>query len=180
MSAPNQLHWWSSPRTALRHLLMLDDTAHSVALGTAVGVFLGMTPTVGIQMVLVVVISLLTRRIARFNRIAAFIAVYISNPVTIVPIYWFDYKVGTLFLGGNVSRQEFVRMLQFDGFAEWWSTMTTLFADVGAPLFLGSLFVATFAGAVTYPVMRGLLKSFRSLKPAKRETKPPPVASSVD
>lgn len=180
MSDANQLKWWSSPRTLLLHVLMLDDSAHSVALGTAIGIAVGMTPTVGIQMVLVIMISFLVSPLFHFNRIAALIGVYISNPVTTLPIYWFNYKVGTLFVGGNVSREEFVRMLHYNGFAEWWNTMQSLFVDVGAPLIVGSLVVAAVCGVVTYPVMRGLLRCFGSLKHVKRETKPPRVTSAVD
>ena len=48
-----QFHWWSDPRKLLRHILLLDDSAHSIALGTAVGMTIGLTPTVGVQMILV-------------------------------------------------------------------------------------------------------------------------------
>ena len=57
MSEQQKFRWWTSPRNVLRHILMLQDSAHSIALGTAIGVFLGMTPTVGIQMLLVVVLA---------------------------------------------------------------------------------------------------------------------------
>ena len=41
MAADNRLHWWTSPRTLLRYILMLDDTPHSIALGTAIGLAAG-------------------------------------------------------------------------------------------------------------------------------------------
>ena len=155
---PN-LHWWSSPRTLLRTILMLDDTPHAVALGTAIGMFIGLTPTVGIQMILVVVFSLLTRRIFGFSRVAALITVYISNPLTVAPIYWFNYQVGTLFLPGNVTREAFAEILHYRGFSEWWDAIVTLFVDVGGPLIVGSLVIASIVGVLTYPVMRWLLHS---------------------
>lgn len=159
------VRWWSHPRTLLRHILMLDDTPHSIALGTAVGVFVGMTPTVGIQMILVVVLSFLTRRVFRFNVIAALIAIYISNPVTTVPIYWFDYTVGSLFFeGDNIKREEFAQLLVYHSFTEWWNHISTLFVRIGAPLLVGAAVVATPCGVVTYFLMRWLLLRFHRRK----------------
>lgn len=159
MTDSTHLRWWSSPRTLLRHILMLDDTPHSVALGTAIGMFIAMTPTVGIQMILVIVFGFLTARLFRFNRVAALIAVYVSNPATIVPIYYLDYKVGTLFVEGNYTRGDFVRILEYHSFSEWKETMVSLLFDVGTPLVLGSLLVAAVCAAMTYPAILMLIKS---------------------
>ncbi|MEQ9069058.1 MAG: DUF2062 domain-containing protein, partial [Gimesia chilikensis] len=115
----------------LRSILMLDDSAHSIALGTAIGMFIALTPTVGIQMLLVVCVAFLTRPLFRFNQVASLITVYISNPLTIVPIYWFDYKVGTLFVGGSLTQKDFARILEFEGFSGWWETVKQLLLEVG-------------------------------------------------
>lgn len=166
MTEKPKLKWWISPRQVLRHLLGLDDTPHSIALGTTVGMFIGMTPTVGIQMILVMIVAFLTRPFFYFNRLAALITVYISNPVTMVPIYYMNYKVGTLFVEHAYTAEDFERILQYDTFAGWWKTIVTLFVDVGLPLIVGSLVVATVCGAVTYPAMRMLLKRFHRRHPA--------------
>lgn len=153
MTQPS-LNWWSSPRALLRHVLTLDDTAHSVALGTAIGMFIALTPTVGIQMLLVLVTAALLRPLFTFNRIAALVTVYVSNPLTVVPIYWFNYRVGTLLFPATVERGEFARLLQYDGLAEWWRAIVALFVQVGAPLLAGSLVVGAVCGLLTYPLMR--------------------------
>ena len=87
-----------TPRSLLRKILLLDDTAHSIALGTAIGMFIGMTPTVGIQMILVLCLAFATRPLFHFNKVAALLTVYISNPFTVLPIYWFNYSIGTYFV----------------------------------------------------------------------------------
>ena len=170
--------WWSSPRTLLRHILMLDDTTHSVALGTAIGMFIGMTPTVGIQMMLVITFSVLTRWLFNFNRVAALITVYISNPLTLAPIYYFNYKVGTIFVEGHLTKEDFVRILEYDGFRQWWQTIVHLFVEVGAPLIVGSLIVATACGLLTYPAMRRLLRVVHSRDTESAERTPEPAASA--
>jgi len=165
MSSKRPFHWWSSPRTLIRQLLMLDDTVHSIALGAAVGMFVGMTPTVGLQMVLILLVALVARPLFRFNQVAGLIAVYISNPLTIIPIYWCDYKIGTLFFGGTVTRADFAAILQYEGLAQWWQTLVALFVDVGAPLVVGSLIVGTVVALLTYPATRWLLLTFREPRP---------------
>lgn len=155
------IKWWSSPRQLLRTILMLDDTPHSIALGTAIGMFLGLTPTVGIQMILVILVSLAIGRFVPFNRIAALATVYISNPITTVPIYWFNYKVGTFFVAGDLVWDDFARVLEYRSFAEWWETIGNLFVEIGAPLIVGSLVVAAVGSVLTYPFMLWLIRTVR-------------------
>jgi uncharacterized protein len=166
-----RFYWWLDPRSWLRAILMLNDTPHSIALGTAIGVFIALTPTVGIQMLLVLLVGLITRPLFRFNQMAGLIAVYLSNPLTMIPIYWFNYRIGTLFSKETVTRAEFIRMFQYEGFSEWWRTITGLFVTVGTPLVVGSLIVAAVGGGITYPLMRLLLQRFHRFGPG-----PPPEA----
>lgn len=78
----------------VQRILHINDTPEAIALGAAVGVFIGMTPTVGIQMLLMVIVG----TVIRANRLAGVAMVYISNPFTVLPIYWLDYWVGSTLL----------------------------------------------------------------------------------
>lgn len=162
---PKKLQWWSGPRQILRYILGLDDTHHSIALGTAIGMFIGMTPTVGIQMIIVMIVAFLTKPFFHFNRVAALITVYISNPLTMVPIYYLDYKVGCIFFESHYTMADFEKILEYESFAGWWETITNLFVGVGLPLIVGSLVVAVVCSLPTYPVMRFLLKRFHRRRP---------------
>ena len=82
--APSSAAPGASKPSMLHRILQLQGSAHSIALGTAIGLFVAMTPTVGLQMIIILIISLLIPA----NRLAGFIMVYISNPLTMVPIYW--------------------------------------------------------------------------------------------
>lgn len=150
-----------NPHAVLRNILGIDDSAHSIALGTAIGMAVGMSPTVGIQMIIVVIVAFLTRPFFHFNRMAGVLTVYVSNPLTIVPIYYFLYWVGTFFVAGDVTREDFERVLEYDGLSGWWNAITNLFVEIGAPLLIGTAIVAPICGLVTYPAMRGLLYWFR-------------------
>lgn len=150
---------WVNPRAWIRTILQLDDTPHSIALGAAIGMFIAMTPTLGIQIAIVGAVWLATHRLFTFNRMAAVVTVFVSNPITMVPLYWFNYRIGTLFMGESLSRHDFAELFEFHDGRQWWSTLIEAFAIFGAPLLWGSLIVASVAGLLTYPAMLALLRS---------------------
>jgi len=154
MSSSKSISWWQSPRAILRAVLSLNDTPHNIAKGTAIGMFIAFTPTVGIQMILVMIVAIF----AKFNRKAALITVYISNPFTTIPIYWANYKIGTLFFKGTVSHDKFIEVFTYNNFTEWWESIQAIFMSIGLPLLFGSLIVSTVVGLATYPLVRWLLR----------------------
>ena len=150
-----------SLRTLLRTILMLDDTPHSIALGTAIGMFVGMTPTVGVQMMIVLLIAVITQPLFRFNRVAGVLTVYVTNPLTIVPVYWFNYCVGGLFVRNTITYERFAQILEYNSLREWLATVSHLLSDVGWPLLLGSFLVASVCSILTYPAMLWLIRHVR-------------------
>lgn len=182
MSKQKAIPWWSSPRAIVREILTLDDSPHSIALGTSIGMFLALTPTVGIQMLLVVLLAAATHRFFYFNRVAALITVYVSNPITTIPLYWFFYEVGRSFVGGELTRQDFDGILDYNNFNEWWDTVLMLFIEIGEPLLVGSAIVATIGGVATYPLMLWLLRKIGASEsaPATREEHPQPAPTEAN
>jgi uncharacterized protein (DUF2062 family) len=180
MAKSKPLKWYSSPRTLLWYILLIEDTPHSIALGTAVGMFIGMTPTVGIQMIIVIIFAFLMRPLLTFNRLAALITVYISNPLTMIPIYWFNYKVGSLFIKEHVASETFKSQLKHSLDSGWWDAIQFLCAEIGWPLVFGSLVVATVLSGVTYPLMWWLVRSFHPDQPEKPQAEDQPVSTTVE
>ena len=64
------------------------------AKGVALGVFCGCFPFFGFQTIL----GLFLARVAKGNLFLAAIGTWISNPFTYVPLYYFNYKIGSLLL----------------------------------------------------------------------------------
>ena len=64
------------------------------AKGVAVGVFCGCFPFFGFQTLL----GLFLARVAKGNLFLAAIGTWISNPFTYIPLYFFNYKVGSSLL----------------------------------------------------------------------------------
>ena len=151
-------------------MLALDDTPHAIALGAAIGMFFGLTPTVGMQTVEVIIFALLTRRLFYFNRAAAMALIYISNPVTVAPIFYGLFQIGTWFVPGEATLEQFRRILAFDGVAGWWLAVKDLTTHLGLPLAVGTLVVAPVGAVGTYPMTRLLLKWYRGSNTPTDET----------
>ncbi|APZ92634.1 DUF2062 domain-containing protein [Fuerstiella marisgermanici] len=146
------------PRLLLRSVLALDDSPHAIALGVAVGIFFGLTPTVGVQTILILAIVFLSRRICYFNGAAAMAATYISNPFTMAPMYYFWYRLGSRFVPGNASMEQVRSLLQVDGIGQWFDKVCAIGADVGLPMCVGALLTAPFGALLAYPACYWLLK----------------------
>ncbi|MBB5322460.1 DUF2062 domain-containing protein [Marinobacter oulmenensis] len=67
--------------------------------------------------------------------------VWISNPLTMPPMFYFNYKIGAWILNRPV--------LAFD-FELSWGWISERLVDIGIPLYLGSLIVATISACVAY------------------------------
>ena len=64
------------------------------AKGLAIGVFSGCFPFFGFQ----TLIGVFFAKIAKGNIVLAAIGTWISNPFTYIPLYYFNYKIGSIFL----------------------------------------------------------------------------------
>ena len=67
------------------------------AKGLAIGVFCGCFPFFGFQ----TLIGVFFAKLAKGNIFLAAIGTWISNPFTYVPLYYFNYKVGSIFLNNS-------------------------------------------------------------------------------
>lgn len=158
----------------VRWLLEHQGTPHSVALGFAVGMFVALTPTVGVQMILGAAIA----QLLRANRLLPVALAWITNPFTIVPIYYFNYRVGQVFMGGDSEKgRQFIEslskvsLLDFDHFISTMGAMLSKFGGIALVLWVGSLIVASVAAAISYPVVRRIVEVERK-KLAKLSNRP--------
>lgn len=84
-------------RVQLRRLWRQGGSHGQRARGLAAGIFTGCYPFFGLQIVLGVALAGLLRG----SPILAAAGTWISNPVTSLPLYWFNYQVGCLLLGSG-------------------------------------------------------------------------------
>ncbi|MDO8957050.1 MAG: DUF2062 domain-containing protein, partial [Deltaproteobacteria bacterium] len=89
--------WKRNLRFLYLRLLRLKGKPQEVAGGVAIGVFVGMTPTVPLHTVLAVLIALILKK----SKLAAALGVWVANPFFLPFIYLLDYKVGQVLTGAN-------------------------------------------------------------------------------
>jgi uncharacterized protein (DUF2062 family) len=74
--------------------LRLQDDPRKIAGGMALGIFVGITPTIPFHTVAVLSLAALLR----VSPVTAFIGIQIGNPLTVAPIYIVSYKIGQFLL----------------------------------------------------------------------------------
>ena len=131
-------------------LMALPDTPHSIALGSAIGIFFGFTPLFGMKTLL----SLAFAWLFKGNKIAAFICVTLHD--IILPfwpaIFLWQYRMGMWALHRRVPERLGFRHVALGDYMEW-----TTFFTVGQPLLVGSLFLALPAATLVYFGLRAVL-----------------------
>jgi uncharacterized protein (DUF2062 family) len=151
---PNPLarlkHWLTEHHMTL---MAIGDTPHSIALGSAIGIFFGFTPLYSLKTLL----SIAVAWICRCNKIAAAIAVTVHDvAIFAMPaIYLAEYKLGCWTLHRAAPNR--VHFVGFHDYLSW-----HLFTRVVWPALVGSLFLALPSAVAVYFVMRVLLARARS------------------
>jgi len=135
--------WWKRKlRYLYLRIIRLRSTTPAIARGLAMGVFAGLFPFFGAQTLLGVSLAILVRG----NKLTAALGTWISNPLTYVPIYLFNFRVGQFFLGTDELSTDI----------DWTSTTELLQA--------GKLFVATLlVGCTVMGAIAAILAYFLSL-----------------
>ena len=140
------------------------DSPPRIAMGMGLGIFIGILPIMGIQMAVVSLLAIPFRA----NLKTALAAVWISNPITFLPMYYANYRFGVIFTPTReINRARFHKLLSTA--AEWdWSEMGDSFmrileigSDILIPLWLGSFILATLLSVPTYFATLKLVGSYR-------------------
>jgi hypothetical protein len=130
-------------RDRIRGLLTVRDTPRRIAATFAAGIFIGISPLIGIHTLL----GLLIAQAFGLNRFVMLSGVYITNPWSVVPIYTFCTWVGMLVLGVDYVLPEVD-----------WHTVTASaviheLRHVLMPFVVGTTIVGSAAAALSYIIM---------------------------
>ena len=121
-----------------------------IAVGLAIGVFVGTTPTIPLHTAVIVLIGLVFRQ----NITAAYLGSWlISNPLTIPFLYLSQYELGRVLLG--IERHRFVLADYSMG------TIAALGWKILLPLLVGGILMAPVFAVPTYFVVRRMIVSIR-------------------
>jgi uncharacterized protein (DUF2062 family) len=135
-----------------KHLRMFGTALHdpnlwhlnrrSVSVAFAIGLFMAFVP-MPFQMIPAAALAIYLRA----NLLVSIALVWISNPVTIPPIFYFCYLVGTMILGDTVNQ------FAFEVSWQWFRSELSL---VWQPFLLGCLVVSTTASLAGYWGIQGV------------------------
>jgi uncharacterized protein (DUF2062 family) len=172
LATPRDLRAYRSLRFALGDLLHQPDVWHldrrSVSGACAVGLFVAWVP-LPIQMVLAATLALLFR----VNLPLSVALVWIANPLTMGPMYWYAWHLGALLLDMSALAVE------FESTFAW---LTASLNKVWKPLSLGCLILGTASAGVGYggsrllwrlSTMRALVRRRRLRGPRGERHEPP-------
>jgi uncharacterized protein (DUF2062 family) len=131
-------------------LMTIADSPHSIALGSAIGVFFGFTPLYSLKTLL----SIGVAWILRCNKVAAAIAVTLHDVLLFAmpAIYFAEYKLGCWVLRRPPPVRVRFGHLGLHDYVSW-----HLFSHLVWPALIGSLFLAVPAAIAAYVIMRLLV-----------------------
>ncbi len=118
-------------------LVRLQGSSQSLARGLACGVFAGLFPFFGSQTLLAVLLAF----IFRGSKILAVVGPWISNPLTSVPIYAFNFQVGKWLLNDKTK---------IDVSFQSWQEVLELGTEIIWPLFVGCVAMGLICGTLSY------------------------------
>ena len=136
-------------------LFDLRGTPEAIAGGFALGILIAFTPTVGVQMIIAAFIATLFN----LNRIAAIVPLWISNPVTLVPIYAGTYWIGLKFVPGPSYLEVFEKLkaaasglenISTFSFIEQFQSILSLGGTVFGIMTLGALIIGLPLSVLSY------------------------------
>ena len=126
----------------------------------AIGVLVAFTPTIGFQIVIAGFLSWLLGA----NKAVSVAMVWISNPGTMLPIYWYCYGVGCAILMLEPIGREWWSELRTPP-RGWWRAVTfywSRFIEIAGPLWLGGFVVGMVCASATYYAIYHLIRYYRS------------------
>lgn len=147
--------------------LRLQGDPHSLALGVAIGLFVGITPTIPLHTALIIILAW----ILRGNILAALIAATaISNPLTWLPQYYFSWRVGNWLLPGRLSWERIHGLLGLfasdAGFTQNLAILGQLGLEAVAVMLVGGILLAIPFTCAGYLLS---FKFFRALRKKRQE-----------
>ena len=138
----------------VKRIKKLPGDPHYIAMGMAIGIFVGITPTMPFHTVIAVALAF----ILRGSKAAAAIGVWFGNPISAPFFYLGSYKIGMFIFGHSAP---------FDVKYESVLELLKLGADVTVAMVVGGIILGILPGFASYFITRKIIKTIRSRKTAR-------------
>lgn len=144
-----------SIREYVERVKRLEGDPHYIAMGMAIGVFIGITPTMPFHTVLAVALAFMLRG----SKAAAALGVWFCNPITAPIFYVGSYKMGMYLLGDNVPFD-----LKYESILE----LLNLGLDVTIAMIAGGVILGILPAVASYFITRKIFITMRSRRESKK------------
>jgi len=142
-------------------LLHVDDSAQRMARGVAAGCFVAYLPVLGLHIPLAFILA----QLIRANKALSVVAVWISNPLTFVLIYYPSYRLGRMVLAFFHQKPQ-VELDQIEAMLnqtfslsymivnlftmEYWKQVAEVFTKIGLETCIGGVILGTLVALASY------------------------------
>ncbi len=151
-------------KDTFRSIFNVKDTPQRIALAFAMGVFMGISPLLGLHYIL----ALFLAWILRLNKLVAVVGVSVNNPWTIVPISSFCVWIGAKLMGikqvlpevdwGSVSLTGVMtKLTDLDNFILLVKELMPLIKS----FFVGSFLIGTISAVISYFIIQPLATKYQ-------------------
>lgn len=151
-------------------LIRLQGEPRYLAKGVALGVFIGITPTIPLHTILILALAFSLRT----SKISALLAsLVVSNPLTIPPLYYFSWWFGKLLFPGSLSWQKINAVIQKieagSGFMATIHQITALGAKAIAAMVAGGCLLALPFTVAGYFISLSIFQKIEKRRLTRRE-----------
>ena len=132
----------------IKDIVKLKESPHRVALAFSTGVFIGMSPMLGLH----TLIGVSAAWLFRLNTFAIIAGVYVMNLWTVVPIYAFSTWLGAQCLGKKLLISD------IDWSNVTFSNVLSSFEHLLLPFILGTFLVGSLISVISYIIIYRAIK----------------------
>ena len=153
-------------------IIRLQGDPQAIARGVAIGIFIGITPTIPLHTVLIISLCLLFKA----SKVAGILAsIIVSNPLTFFIQYYLSWRIGTVLFPGLLSWQRLQEMRNvlstasgFSGFKSSLTAISSLGFDAITVLVVGGTLLALPFTVLSYFYSLKLYTKLRNKKLKKQ------------
>lgn len=150
----------------MHNVLHADDTPHRIALGVGLATLVAFLPLIGVQTVIAVALAAMFRA----NKVVCIPVVWITNPITLLPIYGACFALGKLLLPASAGAAE--QAVSLEGLSSsggisqfftlaFWGDLFGRLANLSAELWVGCVLVGIVGGIIAYFASRWAVTAYR-------------------
>ncbi len=134
-----------------QEVLKIKSSPKSIAIGGAIGTFLGIAPTFGIEAIFIILIILIFKKI---SKVSLLIAYAFWNPFVTSPLYLLGYKIGDLILMNSPTK---IYEIELFNQIIFYAKRTLI----------GTSLIALIVSLASYPIFYKITKKYQENKKKK-------------